>query len=48
MSHWIAAAGGGDLIIGSKFYRIGIGLLLVHDAAKPWERRSPERLGINA
>ena len=47
-SHWTAAAGGGFLIIGSKFYRINIGLLLVHDAAKPWDRRSPERLGINS
>ena len=27
---------------------IGTGLRLVHDAAKPWDRRSPERLGINA
>ena len=27
---------------------VGTELLLVHDAAKPWERRSPERLGINA
>ena len=27
---------------------VGTGLLLVHDAAKPWERRSPERLGNNA
>ena len=27
---------------------VGTGLLLVHDAAKPWDRRSPERLGINS
>ena len=27
---------------------IGTGLRLIHDAAKPWDRRSPERLGINA
>ena len=27
---------------------VGTGLLMVHDAAKPWERRSPERLGINS
>ncbi len=27
---------------------IRMGSLLVHDAAKPWDRRSPERLGINA
>ena len=27
---------------------IGRGLLLVHDAAKRWERHSPEWLGINA
>jgi len=27
---------------------LGTGLLLVHDVAKPWDRRSAERLGINA
>ena len=32
----------------SGYGHIGRRLLLVHDAAKPWDRRSPERLGINA
>ena len=27
---------------------VGTGSLLVHDAAKRWERHSPEWLGINA